>query len=182
MYDVTYEEILESPSSRRAWIEISWIVLVTNHPRVALLAEGVDRNNINGENNAGSGVSPSSRRAWIEMEQAPNIIQAIAVALLAEGVDRNPKVRTDRQKRMPSPSSRRAWIEILSCWNYGTPRQRVALLAEGVDRNLTMTAWHGTPKRVALLAEGVDRNFQHPCRAVCSRRSPSSRRAWIEIE
>ena len=58
----------------------------------------------------------------------------------------------------------------------------VALLAEGVDRNsLFMTLWLSKP-RVALLAEGVDRNFAgFACRDAV-RPSPSSRRAWIEID
>ena len=36
-------------------------------------------------------------------------------------------------------------------------------------------------KPVALLAEGVDRNAQDDVNLVGLRRSPSSRRAWIEI-
>ncbi len=36
-------------------------------------------------------------------------------------------------------------------------------------------------KPVALLAEGVDRNAQDDVDLVGLRRSPSSRRAWIEI-
>ena len=35
---------------------------------------------------------------------------------------------------------------------------------------------------VALLAEGVDRNNQVPRLDITRSRSPSSRRAWIEIE
>ena len=56
----------------------------------------------------------------------------------------------------------------------------VALLAEGVDRNTSsMTS---TPSmNVALLAEGVDRNSPSPFWKLWSSRSPSSRRAWIEI-
>ena len=78
-----------SPSSRRAWIEIS---CPSGHPiiiPVALLAEGVDRNRV-------------------------RPIGAIRkhVALLAEGVDRNSKVVSLNIKAAPSPSSRRAWIEI----------------------------------------------------------------------
>ena len=34
----------ESPSSRRAWIEITCLSFIPAHPPVALLAEGVDRN------------------------------------------------------------------------------------------------------------------------------------------
>ena len=58
----------KSPSSRRAWIEITSVGCVTFWFLVALLAEGVDRN----------------------ISAAPCSIQAV-VALLAEGVDRNRK-------------------------------------------------------------------------------------------
>ena len=36
--------IIESPSSRRAWIEIEQIAAITESTVVALLTEGVDRN------------------------------------------------------------------------------------------------------------------------------------------
>ena len=78
-----------------------------------------------------------------------------------------------------SPSSRRAWIEIDHACS-ARKHQRVALLAEGVDRN------HKDMKKrkmnlVALLAEGVDRNFSGRICVLPFSRSPSSRRAWIEI-
>ena len=58
----------------------------------------------------------------------------------------------------------------------------VALLAEGVDRNSLRTG-KGEVGKVALLAEGVDRNVT-PLSRRCtpSPRSPSSRRAWIEMD
>ena len=56
----------------------------------------------------------------------------------------------------------------------------VALLAEGVDRNCASLPVVWVP-RVALLAEGVDRNFSDLKTVAFSGRSPSSRRAWIEI-
>ena len=56
----------------------------------------------------------------------------------------------------------------------------VALLAEGVDRNIP-AARRGSMRIVALLAEGVDRNNQMLRMAVRRKKSPSSRRAWIEI-
>ena len=55
-----------SPSSRRAWIEIGYRSRLAFFAVVALLAEGVDRNN--------------------ELDEA---IEDYHVALLAEGVDRN---------------------------------------------------------------------------------------------
>ena len=78
---------------------------------VALLAEGVDRNNISGGGQSDDEMSPSSRRAWIEIAPKPAASQWQPVALLAEGVDRN------------------AEFEVLPTG------EKVALLAEGVDRN-----------------------------------------------
>ena len=78
---------------------------------VALLAEGVDRNNCWLEEPYKKCESPSSQRAWIEMlPEVPRFPYA-QVALLAEGVDRN--------------------LGLGLCLNPGI----VALLAEGVDRN-----------------------------------------------
>ena len=79
---------------------------------VALLAEGVDRNDDNGYVNIVVIPSPSSRRAWIEISTARGLSSPRPVALLAEGVDRN-------LKALASSS-------VL----------KVALLAEGVDRNM----------------------------------------------
>ena len=61
------------------------------------------------------------------------------------------------------------------------PLLEVALLAEGVDRNRKKAFANDIEMEVALLAEGVDRNttiLQAHCQV---HRSPSSRRAWIEI-
>ena len=61
-------------------------------------------------------------------------------------------------------------------------RRPVALLAEGVDRNKTIKSDSGNRDTVALLAEGVDRNaFGEDC-DVAHHASPSSRRAWIEMQ
>ena len=79
-----------------------------------------------------------------------------------------------------SPSSRRAWIEIPQACG-SCDRGTVALLAEGVDRNLSMAALVDTYKAVALLAEGVDRNDSVYVLLSRCMKSPSSRRAWIEI-
>ena len=65
MDELTDEEF-GSPSSRRAWIEIISLTKNTSRKSVALLAEGVDRNN------------------YTVVKVAEHI-----VALLAEGVDRN---------------------------------------------------------------------------------------------
>ena len=58
----------------------------------------------------------------------------------------------------------------------------VALLAEGVDRNTVGLIDWQAETTVALLAEGVDRNEVVPDDEMLLRRSPSSRRAWIEIQ
>ena len=57
----------------------------------------------------------------------------------------------------------------------------VALLAEGVDRNRLRRAV-AVVQCVALLAEGVDRNFGEFIEELPEVWSPSSRRAWIEID
>ena len=106
-----------SPSSRRAWIEITTQRRSRFPPRVALLAEGVDRNPHYVGEKSRTKLSPSSRRAWIEIEHQPKRSVVISVALLAEGVDRN-------QTRPLKSASESA----------------VALLAEGVDRNAKLTA------------------------------------------
>ena len=60
-------------------------------------------------------------------------------------------------------------------------RDGVALLAEGVDRNSRACTITSSSKRVALLAEGVDRNVYIKRDKLPCIKSPSSRRAWIEI-
>ena len=101
--------------------------------RVALLAEGVDRNIL------------MLILLWIT-----------CVALLAEGVDRNLLADCWGVLNVVSPSSRRAWIEITRFFE-GRPTICVALLAEGVDRNSSHPLLC-IREAVALLAEGVDRN------------------------
>ena len=64
--------------------------------------------------------------------------------------------------------------------HWACPHIRVALLAEGVDRNLTKL-FEEYNSKVALLAEGVDRNIDINRKFTAAVRSPSSRRAWIEI-
>ena len=57
----------------------------------------------------------------------------------------------------------------------------VALLAEGVDRNWKIQQQRQERQQVALLAEGVDRNIRAGMKPTDIAKSPSSRRAWIEI-
>ena len=78
-----------SPSSRRAWIEISAVPPLQRPDRVALLAEGVDRNLLTVDQYRRNRESPSSRRAWIEISPGYFYCDIPIVALLAEGVDRN---------------------------------------------------------------------------------------------
>ena len=80
-----------SPSSRRAWIEITPIYCGFHGFPVALLAEGVDRNQVSQSMITHYHTSPSSRRAWIEIRWRSDL----------------PPIRAG------SPSSRRAWIEML---------------------------------------------------------------------
>ena len=109
------------------------------------------------------------------------LLRVIHVALLAEGVDRNSL--TDRHKTVGgcvallAEGVDRNHLNTLASTFVGW----VALLAEGVDRN-TVSSWRVvTPDNVALLAEGVDRNRPNTNGQANARRSPSSRRAWIEI-
>ena len=57
----------------------------------------------------------------------------------------------------------------------------VALPTEGVDRNYKVDAATGTVVYVALPTEGVDRNKAAGVLDGDALRSPSPRRAWIEI-
>ena len=123
--------------------------------------------------------SPSSRRAWIEIICSLWTAPRSCVALLAEGVDRNYLYRAGLKDEIESPSSRRAWIEIRpGCRS--SFFSAVALLAEGVDRNRDLWRTRSSAT-VALLAEGVDRNEAKSTGTGRLNKSPSSRRAWIEI-
>ena len=85
----------------------------TIRPSVALLAEGVDRNDILWAEISkwlrvallAEGVDRNTRSGW-------NTVCVLPVALLAEGVDRNQTDELGLSALCVSPSSRRAWIEI----------------------------------------------------------------------
>ena len=62
------------------------------------------------------------------------------------------------------------------------PKAIVALLAEGVDRNAYNCMSYDAARKVALLAEGVDRNIFGDFIEALVYKSPSSRRAWIEMK
>ena len=102
--------------------------------QVALLAEGVDRNDCAVHKTGKFLWSPSSRRAWIEILVLDFQPEISYVALLAEGVDRNEALGEHAAVVRWSPSSRRAWIEISQICS-ALSMMFVALLAEGVDRN-----------------------------------------------
>ena len=70
----------KSPSSRRAWIEILLIIVSYEGMKVALLAEGVDRNKM----------MPDNKKLSL-------------VALLAEGVDRNNLQPVDSAEKLCRP-------------------------------------------------------------------------------
>ena len=79
---------MQSPSSRRAWIEIALDLSIRVREAVALLAEGVDRNL------ASSGMNDVDEVALLAEGVDRNALDAVngmrrVVALLAEGVDRN---------------------------------------------------------------------------------------------
>ena len=92
-------------------------------PRVALLAEGVDRNT----------------------DDTVEDCFFCHVALLAEGVDRNVYYHSGNCTAIASPSSRRAWIEIPDGVDITGKLTVVALLAEGVDRNNKATVILASP-------------------------------------
>ena len=102
------------------------------------------------------------------------------VALLAEGVDRN------------SLQVNFGWSDKVALLAEGVDRNNqdntladtliVALLAEGVDRNACKGAEDRRNPAVALLAEGVDRNALFDLVQGLVPVSPSSRRAWIEMQ
>ena len=107
-------------------------------------------------------------------------LSVFAVALHPEGVDRNICTLCHECVSNRSPSTRRAWIEIYPL-RYQYSRTQVALHPEGVDRNFVVVVAVQLFS-VALHPEGVDRNKSCVSRKATSRRSPSTRRAWIEIE
>ena len=80
----------QSPSSRRAWIEIVPSSPRPPAPRVALLAEGVDRNSVLDahivKRTFVALLAEGVDRNW---ERRLKVLFLAAVALLAEGVDRN---------------------------------------------------------------------------------------------
>ena len=83
-----YSSAARSPSSRRAWIEMSPRAVFYTPVAVALLAEGVDRNS-----SAGT-LQQLSKVALLAEGVDRNAVErfcfgCIGVALLAEGVDRN---------------------------------------------------------------------------------------------
>ena len=83
---------LRSPSSRRAWIEITTPREAARLRAVALLAEGVDRNLLEGTRWHSDLVALLAEGVDRNYLQSTSYAKA-AVALLAEGVDRNRTAR-----------------------------------------------------------------------------------------
>ena len=120
-----------SPSSRRAWIEITRASASRRSGGVALPAEGVDRNISLVAAAAFEGVDrnfvcqndpPLVRCVALLAEGVDRnfftllyFVDCFTVALLAEGVDRNRAIKSQVSPDFVSPSSRRVWIEITSC-------------------------------------------------------------------
>ena len=126
-------ESQQSPSSRRAWIEIRRLFHLCRFLLVALLAEGVDRNYFMNRTTRCMPVSPSSRRAWIEIDYYTGALPEPQSPSSRRAWIEISKNFTDSSKKR-SPSSRRAWIEIFPI-RLLPVLLVVALLAEGVDRN-----------------------------------------------
>ena len=123
-----------SPSSRRAWIEITVFSPLRIFSHVALLAEGVDRNRKPARLLYGLTPSPSSRRAWIEISQIRRSAPHTSSPSSRRAWIEIQKGTVPHRNGHRSPSSRRAWIEIDDRVRHHR-RTGVALLAEGVDRN-----------------------------------------------
>ena len=85
-YTVADADKIASPSSRRAWIEITYKNCTKNcamspSSRRAWIEIRIIRDILRAQE------SPSSRRAWIEIESVSPWAKHLPVALLAEGVD-----------------------------------------------------------------------------------------------
>ena len=104
---------IPSLSARRAWIEMSKIIM-------SVL--GLEK-------------SLSARRAWIEIISPDIRADVYSVALRKESVDRNLVHVLEGPVCFASLSARRAWIEICYLDNIEIT-QAVALRKESVDRNL----------------------------------------------
>ena len=109
-----------SPSSRRAWVEIclSW---TDNQRRWESPSSRRAWVEIGGKDSTvlADLASPSSRRAWVEIQALCPWRMLWGVALLTEGVGRNCRCSTDTVYHGLSPSSRRAWVEMI--WGYHYP-------------------------------------------------------------
>ena len=131
---------------------------------VALLAEGVDRNQKQLAKNGGLTASPSSRRAWIEIPPAqfPGPCHSPSPSSRRAWIE-IPFSRTLRRVS-GSPSSRRAWIEI-ACNAAGFPAAFPSPSSRRAWIEIEIKIDCATCIGVALLAEGVDRNCIAPASA-----------------
>ena len=103
----------------------------------------------------------------------------VAVALHPEGVDRN--IFGKRSGRLRDVALHPEGVDRNIIGGIIYMVIEVALPPEGVDRNETTSNANFIPPPVALHPEGVDRNLRQTCLPFSMLRSPSTRRAWIEI-
>ena len=80
---------IKSPSSRRAWIEITFDLSAPKIDSVALLAEGVDRNRVVRKLRSAEDVALLAEGVDRNNALSSGGLSLKTVALLAEGVDRN---------------------------------------------------------------------------------------------
>ena len=147
-----------SLSARRAWIEITILILTGLLTRVALRKESVDRN----------------------CPPGPLSFLFGAVALRKESVDRNILSKSAMVTSLLSLSARRAWIEIPITLDSGA-LPGVSLSARRAWIEIPRFWRQGPAPLVALRKESVDRNKLASCAIYYQRTSLSARRAWIEI-
>ena len=173
-----FSPFLLSPSSRRAWIEICCGRPPAIRHTVALLAEGVDRNQQRGNVRRSQQRSPSSRRAWIEISFGGSGIQPITSPSSRRAwIEMLIEIKFERISSQ-SPSSRRAWIEIsvqrLQHSRRRSPSSRrawieIVFLPGFIEPDMSPSSRRAWIEIVDELA------------ARLGKKSPSSRRAWIEI-
>ena len=167
-----------SPSSRRAWIEITIASCTVDSVSSRPPRGGRGLKSVDGWGEDDSSPSPSSRRAWIEISpgyfycdipigRSPRGgrglkygIEAIAQATFQRRPPRGGRGLKYAQKQVQmgvkrSPSSRRAWIEIImTTYRELIARRRPPRGGRGLKSKPLLR--DGRIRTVALLAEGVD--------------------------
>ena len=143
--------LLLSLSVRRAWIEISTVIVILRKRNVALRKESVDRNTSIDNITQGVFKSLSVRRAWIEIDIPANLDADHAQSL----------------------SVRRAWIEIAEDWLNAGSLSRVALRKESVDRNFDFSKiFKEVLTSLSVRRAWIEIMIQHEKKKSTRRRSP----------